>query len=401
MTTISEDRNDTSGSDSDLEGLSSAICQRLVEDFVERTQTNEALAQSFLQDVKWNLTAAINKFFDESGGIDGQKEIFTGSISVKSKNSVGHSGGSQASSGAKSGSVAKVGSDSSVAVPEVTIDTSDEEEAIDSSRKKVKRQRKEVILITYNIDGLSEKNRTVRTEAICRIIRETKADIVFLQEVVPSTEEKIKEILCEEYEIICGSGYKGFKSEYFILSLFRRETVRVKSWKKIDFEVSAMTRNMLTAKVEINGIRMNTINTHLESTKEFRSHRMKQFEECYEYAKKCPLNEPVIIGGDLNMREKELMEGGGYPREIKDAWIETGKKKECEYTWDMMRNDNLEGSFGKFKPRCRFDRILIRDSEPSSIIPSLFNLIGLERLKPHVCFPSDHWGILCVFTTFH
>ena len=404
MTTISEDRDDASGNDSDHEeGLTSAICQRLVEDFVERTQTNEALAQSFLQDVKWNLTAAINKFLDETGGIEVQKKILTGSTSVKSQNSVvGHSGDSQASSGARSGSVAKVTRDSSVSVPEVTIDTSDEEEpATGSSSKKLKSHRKELIFITYNIDGLCDKNRVVRTEAVCKIIQDTKADIVFLQEVVPSTEKTIREMLSFDYEIISGSGYKGFPSEYFTLSLFRKATVVVNSSKKIDYEVSVMTRNMLTANVTVNGVTVNTVNTHFESTKDHRSHRIKQFDECYEFAKKCPLSEPVIIAGDLNMREKEVADAGGLPPDMIDAWIATGRKKECEYTWDMMRNDNLDGNFGKFKPRCRFDRILVRDSKPSRLIPSLFNLIGLERLKPHVCFPSDHWGILCVFNTFH
>ena len=62
MTTIFEDWDDTIANDSDHEErLSSAICQRLVEDFVERTQINEAPARA-----------------EATGGIDVQEKILTG-----------------------------------------------------------------------------------------------------------------------------------------------------------------------------------------------------------------------------------------------------------------------------------------------------------------------------------
>ena len=60
------------------------------------------------------------------------------------------------------------------------------------------------------------------------------------------------------------------------------------------------------------------------------------------------------------------------------------------YTWDLTRNTNLEWS-GKWKPRCRFDRVYIRRSE--SVVPEQFGLIGLEKVEGTQSFPSDHWGI--------
>lgn len=66
----------------------------------------------------------------------------------------------------------------------------------------------------------------------------------------------------------------------------------------------------------------------------------------------------------------------------------------------MTRNDNLKTA-GSFKniasARCRFDRLYYRPSKPLNFKLEYFGLIGLERLKPHVCFPSDHWGILVCF----
>jgi len=83
----------------------------------------------------------------------------------------------------------------------------------------------------------------------------------------------------------------------------------------------------------------------------------------------------------------KVEETGGMPKGTIDVWEATGKRNECQYTWDMMRNDNLQTNFGKWRPRCRFDRIYFRDSQPSQLYPANFNLIGLERLRPRVCFP--------------
>lgn len=96
------------------------------------------------------------------------------------------------------------------------------------------------------------------------------------------------------------------------------------------------------------------------------------------------------------MLKLQLKELGGLPAGIEDLWITCGSRKECAYTFDMTRNDNLIYN-GRFKPRCRFDRVYIRHSSPAKLKPVFFGLIGLERLLPHRCFPSDHWGILCHF----
>lgn len=100
-----------------------------------------------------------------------------------------------------------------------------------------------------------------------------------------------------------------------------------------------------------------------------------------------------------------MSEIGGLPPNVDDVWITTGKRKEVEYTWDMMRNDNLPyydpSNKRGFKPRMRFDRVFVRKCSPVKIGIVHFGLIGLERLKPYVCFPSDHWGVISSFQIFN
>ena len=90
---------------------------------------------------------------------------------------------------------------------------------------------------------------------------------------------------------------------------------------------------------------------------------------------------------------RQLVLIDGIPDGLYDMWEVTGKRPEAKFTWDCMRNDNLEMS-GKFKPRARFDRVYLSHCEPKpKLKPVYFELVGIERL-PCQRFPSDHWGIL-------
>ena len=92
----------------------------------------------------------------------------------------------------------------------------------------------------------------------------------------------------------------------------------------------------------------------------------------------------------------QLQEIGGLPGGTCDLWMVTGHRPEAKFTWDLTRNDNLEWPH-KFKPRCRFDRLYLRDARPSQLKPVYFELVGLERLKTCRRFCSDHWGLLAHF----
>ena len=147
-----------------------------------------------------------------------------------------------------------------------------------------------------------------------------------------------------------------------------------------------MSRTMLTSNVVVNGITLHLINTHFEGSNGTIDARTEQFEQCYNFIQSCPKADPVVLAGDLVLDDEKMTDLGGIPPDFIDAWDATGKKQECKST--------LTGQSGS-----RQDWVFLRDSEPSKMVPVLFNLIGSERIKPQKCYPSDHYGILCVFNT--
>ena len=58
-------------------------------------------------------------------------------------------------------------------------------------------------MISWNIDGLAEKNLKKRTKAVCKIIEMEKADVVFLQEVIPETFSYIEDKLPGYHCVAC------------------------------------------------------------------------------------------------------------------------------------------------------------------------------------------------------
>ena len=63
--------------------------------------------------------------------------------------------------------------------------------------------------ITWNIDGLDEKNLKIRTKAVKMIIENENPDVIFLQEVIPKTLDYLQEKL-PQFKFIPGDdqGYK-------------------------------------------------------------------------------------------------------------------------------------------------------------------------------------------------
>lgn len=64
-----ENNEDNDSDDSTPSNLSFEFtgenCQKRVDEFVAITETNDALAQMFLQDRKWNVSRSINDYFQE------------------------------------------------------------------------------------------------------------------------------------------------------------------------------------------------------------------------------------------------------------------------------------------------------------------------------------------------
>jgi len=335
-------------------------CQKRVEQFSEVTNTDEALAQFYLQDRQWNLEESIQAYFADnpSASSDGPP------ASKKAKTSSGDAAAS--SNQSKTGGKA--------AADSLTSFT----------------------FVTWNLDGLDEKNLNARTQSVIKTLTERDVDIIFLQEVVLQTYDAIQSAMGAKYLMTECKAEELDPREYFTVVLLKRSTVYRDSVQVVKFEGSAMMRDLTLVQAKINDKQLLLINSHLESTADFAEERMRQLRQAFDQMKGSKASQTVLFGGDLNMRDKEVEKVGGLPSGVQDLWIAMGRRKEVQYTWDMLRNQNKDIG-GKFKPRMRFDRVYFKPSQKNDIKPEHFGLVGIEKVPGHQVFPSDHWGIFCIF----
>ena len=107
--------------------------------------------------------------------------------------------------------------------------------------------------------------------AVVKTIQERKVDAVFLQEVVLETYNILKSKLSQEYLLTENKApYGADEKYYFTVTLLRRSTLNRGSVVVKPFENSRMLRDLtiVEAKFE-NGSKLNLLNAHLESTKDF------------------------------------------------------------------------------------------------------------------------------------
>lgn len=180
--------------------LTAQECQGRINQFVEVTSTDEAFAQSVLQDHDWNLEAAINAHFRQS--IPDGAQITT-------------------------------------KPPEI------------------------MTLMTWNIDGLDERNLVKRTAFVVDQIKLIKPDVVLLQEVVQETLQRLERGLVEYHVFEQGGGSTG----YFTCILLRKTTIYVDEFTSKSFSNSVMGRGMQIVRAHVGQVKLCFINVHLESTK--------------------------------------------------------------------------------------------------------------------------------------
>ena len=157
----------------------------------------------------------------------------------------------------------------------------------------------QLTFVTWNIDGLDQKNLKRRTRAVIETLNNVGADIVFLQEVIPETfsylESKLTNYDC----------YAAKQENYFVATLLRRGRVYYDKHKVIDYPTTRMYRHLLAVRAHCGNVVMDLLNTHLESTTEHAQERMKQLEQCLDIMNRRPSNSTVIFAGKLNT---------GYPQ---------------------------------------------------------------------------------------
>ncbi|CAC5390059.1 TDP2 [Mytilus coruscus] len=278
-------------------------------------------------------------------------------------------------------------------LPESSQEISMEESSCKQSISDEESSPQGITLLSWNIEGLSGDSIEERTSAVISIINKGKPDVVFLQEVIVVTLEMLSR-KCLDYTFI-ESGVEG----YFTAIMVKQNVVQVTDSKIIPFTSSKQGRTLQRVECTIKGLPCLLMTSHLESMKTNSDERKHQMKRALHHVVNASRDRTVIFGGDFNIKDREIREIKGLPNGVLDIWIETGRNKETQFTWDTSINTNLKWAENQdFKPKIRFDRIYMRHPKTEPVIsPVSFQLIGKEKIPTCGLFPSDHWGILVHF----
>jgi tyrosyl-DNA phosphodiesterase 2 len=262
-------------------------------------------------------------------------------------------------------------------------------------------------LLSWNIDGLDERNTVDRARAVCSFIQAKLPHAVYLQEVIDQTWAEIVKTLSDTYD--CYASSAAMTRPYYVAILVHKSTVvTTGSVECLDFSCSSMGRQLFQLPVRFAGVNILLLTSHLESTREpaCSQARKRQLRIAFNVMKEACARDPslsCLFGGDLNLRDKEV-KSVGLPPAMADVWEACGSPPEQQYTWDVKNNDNLDWQFPQ-KPSCRFDRLYLLPNKgaelrvpPADVTGERFVLVGKARLsKCGGRFPSDHWGMWAEF----
>ena len=255
-------------------------------------------------------------------------------------------------------------------------------------------------LLSWNIDGLDEDNKKERTEEVCRIILLKRPHLVFLQEVVGSTQTILVQKLGHVYSLFV---HPAPPLHYYPVILINHKCgdIAVSGMLNVlEFPGSTMGRHLLQINISFHGVSLQVITTHLESTKNYAAERKFQLGICFdEVVKHTQQGKICIFGGDLNVRDQEL-KVVQIPEHTVDVWQACGSVAEDKFTWDMTANNNLSWE-NQYKPKMRFDRLYLTPYGMDTARPVKFELIGKDHVADCERYPSDHWGMWAEFSIRH
>lgn len=243
-------------------------------------------------------------------------------------------------------------------------------------------EQKKLTLVTYNVlaDTVELKKRG---PALMKLLQETDADVIALQEVVPwFTALLVKEEWAKAYQTTKIRPEEA--GGQFILS---RLPIEKASVHKLP---GPQGRTVLVVSLKIGGRRLDVATTHMESPLLDGPTRAKQLDAIFPRLRDA---DDAVFLGDLNFGDGEAEEkklDGAYV----DLW-KALKPNDPGFTWNIEMSDMAKkGSFIGEKSR-RLDRILIRSTVWR---PKEVRIFADQPITPGKkdLFPSDHFGVLGV-----
>lgn len=257
--------------------------------------------------------------------------------------------------------------------------------------------------LTWNTNGLCDILVKTRMLKIIEIIKKSKVSVVFLQEVVPETVDLLHIYLSDTFEIIEADDSCGKKLSYFCVTLVSKNIFTIIHKETFWFYGTVMGRHAIKTLVHLKedpNNKMLIINTHLESTLNFKKERLCQLKQCIvdmiEHQEKQIST--IIFGGDLNIRDQEI-KSIYFPSNILDIWEYLGSPKDCKYTWNCCMGNKFFNTNFFSKSKFRYDRVYwMNNNEETCIQPIYMKKVGEKRLsKEHNILPSDHYGLFIKF----
>lgn len=243
-------------------------------------------------------------------------------------------------------------------------------------------------VLAYNVLA-DDPSGVARYPALLRILDESDADLLALQEVTRAFEARL-------------GREPWVRRKYGERPLDRAARSRngqlILSRLPIESASSAplpgrQGRDAALAVYRVNGRRLAVATTHMESALADGPVRAEQLDAIFRLLEGA---DDAILLGDLNFGDGEEPETSRLDPRYADCWLAL-RPGDPGLTWNIERSDMARaGSFPGEKSR-RIDRILLRSDRwrPASI-----RIVGDEPLVPGDTrvFPSDHFGLEATLT---
>lgn len=259
-------------------------------------------------------------------------------------------------------------------------------------------------LLSWNIDGLDERDLEERTTAVCQTVLLKQPHVILLQEVIRPTLLLLQQKLQSQYHIFTPSNPP---EHYFAAILVRKDSrgsILPGSFSANTFPGTRMGRQLLELPLSFYGVDFLILTSHLESMKDYSGERKEQLRAAFDAMLRGRSEGKLcVFGGDLNVREAEV-KSVRVPDGVLDAWQACGGARDTKFTWDLKENDNLDWPYPS-RPQARYDRIY--STAPAGggcggggggqLRPVVFELVGQDRLYNCGRFPSDHFGLWVIY----
>ncbi len=242
--------------------------------------------------------------------------------------------------------------------------------------------------MTYNV-WFDKATAAQRIPEILDIVVQQKPDIIAIQEAENWLLDYIEDdTRLNEYHLIYKRNWLDYLSGTLAGGLLFMSRLAVNN-KGMTFQElpSAMSRGLLTMKVQLNKTDLCLSTVHLESMLEDTEIRIEQISLIEQYHSQC---KNLILLGDFNFGDTDP-ENNKISTDYIDVWKKL-KTNVPGYTWNKKQNPYAKTNSFSGENSRRLDRIFIKGD---AIKTQSIRIVGNKSFfSPHgKIFPSDHFGL--------